>query len=50
MARQHGIPRHSSLEATGEARQEELRKIEKYRDLEHTVRDEVDRRRGRHLL
>ncbi|CEL05347.1 Putative Protein geranylgeranyltransferase type II, alpha subunit [Aspergillus calidoustus] len=37
----HGIPRHSSLEATGEARQEELRKIEKYRDLEHTVRDEI---------
>ncbi|KAL3464107.1 hypothetical protein BJX64DRAFT_255625 [Aspergillus heterothallicus] len=37
----HGIPRHSSLEATGEARQEELRKIAKYRDLEKTVREEI---------
>ncbi|KAL4780735.1 hypothetical protein BJX76DRAFT_337218 [Aspergillus varians] len=37
----HGIPRHSSLEATGEARQQELRKIEAYRELEHTVREEI---------
>ncbi|KAL4872946.1 hypothetical protein BDV12DRAFT_161032 [Aspergillus spectabilis] len=37
----HGIPRHSSLEATGEARQQELRKIEKYRRLEQDVREEI---------
>ncbi|KAL4887074.1 hypothetical protein BJY04DRAFT_177218 [Aspergillus karnatakaensis] len=37
----HGIPRHSSLETTGEARQQELRKIETYRELEHVVRDEI---------
>ncbi|KAL4909065.1 hypothetical protein BDW74DRAFT_145902 [Aspergillus multicolor] len=37
----HGIPRHSSLEATGEARQQELRKIESYRQLEHAVREEI---------
>ncbi|KAL5343731.1 hypothetical protein BJX70DRAFT_353390 [Aspergillus crustosus] len=40
----HGIPRHSSLEATGEARQQELRKIEKYRELEQTVREEIANR------
>ncbi|KAL4738308.1 hypothetical protein BDV11DRAFT_138539 [Aspergillus similis] len=37
----HGIPRHSSLEATGEARQQELRKIETYRHLEYVVREEI---------
>ncbi|KAL2835171.1 hypothetical protein BDW59DRAFT_137271 [Aspergillus cavernicola] len=37
----HGIPRHSSLEATGEARQQELRRIEKYRELEQVVRQEI---------
>ncbi|KAL5046837.1 hypothetical protein BDW71DRAFT_181246 [Aspergillus fruticulosus] len=37
----HGIPRHSSLEATGEARQQELRKIETYRRLEHVIREEI---------
>ncbi|KAL4803652.1 hypothetical protein BDV18DRAFT_144118 [Aspergillus unguis] len=37
----HGIPRHSSLETTGEARQQELQKIEKYRELEHAVRKEI---------
>ncbi|KAI9367801.1 hypothetical protein BJX61DRAFT_526888 [Aspergillus egyptiacus] len=39
----HGIPRHSSLEATGEARQQELLKIEKYRELDHVVREEIAR-------
>ncbi|KAL3479858.1 hypothetical protein BJX99DRAFT_221339 [Aspergillus californicus] len=37
----HGIPRHSALEATGEARQQELRRIQNYRDLEHAVRKEI---------
>ncbi|KAL4953133.1 hypothetical protein BDW69DRAFT_166046 [Aspergillus filifer] len=37
----HGIPRHSALEPTGEARQQELLKIEKYRELEHAVRQEI---------
>ncbi|KAL4932724.1 Rab geranylgeranyltransferase BET4 [Aspergillus undulatus] len=37
----HGFPRHGSLEATGEARQQELLKIEKYRELEHAVREEI---------
>ncbi|KAL4817585.1 hypothetical protein BDW67DRAFT_31330 [Aspergillus spinulosporus] len=41
----HGIPRHSSLEATGEARQQELRKIESYRQLECVVREEIVNRK-----
>ncbi|KAL2862881.1 Rab geranylgeranyltransferase BET4 [Aspergillus lucknowensis] len=44
----HGIPRHASLETTGEARQQELRKIEKYRDLELIVREQIAGRRYTH--
>lgn len=40
--RQHGIPRYSSVkEKSQEARQQELRKIEKYRELDQLVHDKV---------
>ena len=41
MVRQHGIPRYSLKERSEEARQQELRKIEKYQELDQLVRAKV---------
>jgi hypothetical protein len=41
-SRKHGIPRYSSAgEKSPEARQQESRKIEKYRELDQSVHDKV---------
>lgn len=39
---QHGVPRFKPVEKSEEARQQELQKIQKYKDLESLVRQKVE--------